>query len=88
MAALTRFRPDVLLSDIGMPETDGYALIRQVRNLPPDLGGQIPAIALSAYAGDFNRQQALQAGFQQHLAKPLEPDNLVKVILTAISNQK
>jgi PAS domain S-box-containing protein len=78
--ALTQFLPDVLLSDIGMPDLDGYMLMRQVRALPPEQGGAVKAIALTAYAGDFNRQQALQAGFQQHVSKPVEPEVLVKAI--------
>lgn len=80
LAILTQCQPDILLSDIGMPDMDGYMLIRQIRALPPQQGGNVIAIALTAYAGDFNQQQALQAGFQQHLSKPIEPDELVKAI--------
>jgi PAS domain S-box-containing protein len=80
LAVLPQFHPDVLLSDIGMPEMDGYTLMRQVRALPPCSGGNVPAIALTAYAGDFNQQRALQAGFQQHVAKPIEPERLIQVI--------
>jgi CheY-like chemotaxis protein len=75
---------DILLSDIGMPDMDGYMLVRQVRALPPEQGGQIPAIALTAYAGEFNQKQALAAGFQRHLAKPVEPNELVKAIVTLL----
>ncbi|BAZ27913.1 multi-sensor hybrid histidine kinase [Cylindrospermum sp. NIES-4074] len=82
--ALTQSPPDVLLSDIGMPGMDGYMLMRQIRALPPEQGGQIPAIALTAYAGDFNHQQALQAGFQQHIAKPIEPEGLIRAISTLL----
>ncbi|MDX2230745.1 MAG: ATP-binding protein [Leptolyngbyaceae cyanobacterium bins.349] len=78
---LAQAQPDILLSDIGMPEQDGYSFIRHIRSLPPDRGGQIPAIALTAYAGDVNQQQALAAGFQQHLAKPIEADLLVSAIV-------
>ncbi|AFZ24593.1 PAS domain S-box [Cylindrospermum stagnale PCC 7417] len=80
LTALTQSRPDVLLSDIGMPEEDGYMLIQQVRTLPPDKGGLIPAIALTAYAGEINYQQALKAGFEKHIPKPVEPDKLVEAI--------
>lgn len=83
--ALTQSQPDVLLSDIGMPDMDGYMLMRQVRTLLPEQGGQIPAIALTAYAGDFNQQQALQAGFQQHVSKPVEPEALVRTIRTLLT---
>ncbi|AFZ21291.1 PAS domain-containing protein [Allocoleopsis franciscana] len=79
--------PDLLLCDIGMPEMDGYALIRQIRKWSPEKGGMIPAIALTAYAGEINQQQALAAGFGMHISKPVEPEELVKAIarlLTAI----
>ncbi|MEG4497390.1 PAS domain S-box protein [Microcoleus sp. F10-C6] len=85
LTALARFQPDVLLSDIGMPGMDGYMLLRQVRALPPERGGLIPAIALTAYAGEFNQKQALQAGFQRHLAKPIDPDQLIKTIAALLS---
>ncbi|MEG5035990.1 ATP-binding protein [Microcoleus sp. AT3-D2] len=75
---------DILLCDIGMPDMDGYMLVRQVRALPPEQGGQIPAIALTAYAGDFNQKQALAAGFQRHVTKPVEPNELVKAIVTLL----
>jgi PAS domain S-box-containing protein len=84
LTALTQSPPDILVSDIGMPEMDGYMLIRQVRALPPEQGGQIPAIALTAYAGDFNEKQALAAGFQRHVAKPVEPNELINAIVTLL----
>jgi len=77
-------QPNILLSDIGMPDMDGYMLMRQIRAMPPEQGGQILAIALTAYAGEIDRQQALAAGFQHHFAKPVEPDELVKVILNLL----
>ncbi|MBD1824123.1 response regulator [Cyanobacteria bacterium FACHB-DQ100] len=80
LTLLIQAKPTVLLSDIGMPDMDGYMLMRQVRALPLEQGGQVRAIALTAYAGDFNQQQALQAGFQQHLSKPIEPERLIQVI--------
>ena len=70
-AALTQSQPDVLLSDIGMPDMDGYMLIRQIRALPQKQGGQVTAIALTAYAGDFNHKQTLAAGFQRNRTKPM-----------------
>lgn len=84
LTALIECQPDVLLSDIGMPNIDGYMLIQQVRALPPEQGGRIKAIALTAYAGEINYQQALAAGFQQHLSKPVEPDELVATIANLI----
>jgi CheY-like chemotaxis protein len=70
----------VLVSDIGMPHMDGYMLMRQIRSWSPDQGGQIPAIALTAYAGEYDQQQALSAGFQAHISKPAEPDQLVAIV--------
>ncbi|PSB17518.1 PAS domain S-box protein [Phormidesmis priestleyi ULC007] len=70
----------VLVSDVGMPEMDGYELMRQVRTLPPQQGGEIPAIAVTAYAGDINQQQALSVGFQWHLSKPVDSDELVVAV--------
>ncbi len=72
---------DLLISDVGMPDLDGYTFLQQVRTFPPEHGGTIPAIALTAYAGDFNQQQALAAGFQSHLAKPAEPDTLIALLI-------
>jgi PAS domain S-box-containing protein len=77
---LVQSQPDVLISDIGMPEMDGYMLIHQVRNLAPSQQSQIPAIALTAYAGEYNQQQAIAAGFQVHLSKPIEPGNLITAV--------
>ncbi|MFB2833389.1 response regulator [Floridanema evergladense] len=69
---------DVLVSDIGLPDMDGYRLLQQVRLLAS--AEVLPAIALTAYAGEINRQTALNSGYQQHLAKPIEPDALVSAI--------
>jgi PAS domain S-box-containing protein len=80
LTLLIRSKPELLVSDIGMPEMNGYMLMKQIRTLPPDQGGQVKAIALTAYAGDFDQQQALQAGFQRHLAKPIEPQELIQAI--------
>lgn len=80
---VTRSRFDVLVSDIGMPGMDGYTLIRQIRNQGGTINAGaslLPAIALTAYAGEFNQQQALEAGFQAHLAKPIDPDCLVQEV--------
>jgi signal transduction histidine kinase/response regulator RpfG family c-di-GMP phosphodiesterase len=74
------WRPDLLVSDIGMPEQDGYELIRQVRKLDAEHQEQIPAVALTAYAGAEDQRRALAAGFQTHLAKPVEPAALIERI--------
>ncbi|MBN4005681.1 MAG: response regulator [Nostoc sp. LPT] len=84
LQVLAESEPDTLLSDIGMPEMDGYMLMRQVKALQANQAKQIPAIALTAYAGEINQQQALESGFQKHLSKPVEPDELVKAIATLI----
>jgi CheY-like chemotaxis protein len=73
-------QPDVLVSDIGMPGEDGYALIRRVRSLAREQGGQVPALALTAFARSDDRRRAIGAGFHMHLAKPVEPDELVTVV--------
>ncbi|MBE9156682.1 response regulator [Nodosilinea sp. LEGE 06152] len=84
IAVLTRFRPDIMLSDIGMPEMDGYMLMRQVRSLSMEQGGRVPAIALTAYAGEIDHQQAIAAGFQKHITKPVEPDQLIEAIAALV----
>jgi PAS domain S-box-containing protein len=71
---------DVIISDIAMPVVDGYELMRRVRAAGDERGGRTPAIALTAYASDGDRAQALRAGFQRHLAKPVEPRELLEVI--------
>ena len=73
-------RPDVLVRDIGMPGTDGYQLIQWVRDLPPDEGGSTPAAALTAFARSEDRRRALRAGYQSHIAKPVEPEELITVV--------
>lgn len=73
-------RPMVIISDICMPGMDGYALIAHIRSLPADKGGQIPAIALTSLNAAAERQRALEAGFQRHVAKPAYPDELVIII--------
>jgi PAS domain S-box-containing protein len=80
LSIVIQWQPDLLLSDIGMPEVDGYTLIRQIRALPEEQGGQVRAIALTAYAGEMNQQQALSAGFQEHITKPVDPTELALAI--------
>jgi CheY-like chemotaxis protein len=70
----------VLVSGIGMPGKVGYALIKQVRALPRDRGGRVPAMALTAYVKPEDRMQALAAGFQTHVPKPVDPEELALVI--------
>ncbi|MDT5269306.1 MAG: hypothetical protein QOH49_1492 [Acidobacteriota bacterium] len=80
LEALVQSRPDVLISDLGMPGEDGFALIAKVRKLPAESGGQIPAAALTAYVRSEDRVKVLRAGFQLHVPKPIEPAELVTVV--------
>jgi PAS domain S-box-containing protein len=80
LAMVSRERPDMILSDIGMPGEDGYALIRHVRALPANEGGRTPAAALTAFARAEDRTRALRAGFQTHVVKPVEPTELAAVV--------
>jgi CheY-like chemotaxis protein len=81
---LNQFKPDLLISDIAMPNSSGDDLIRQVRTHP---NGQIPAIALTAYASATYEERSLQAGFQRHLTKPVEPDVLVAAIINLVNSR-
>ena len=79
-AALEEHKPDILISDLGMPEEDGYSLITKIRALPAERGGHIPAAALTAYARAEDRMRVLRSGFQFHLPKPVDSAELVTVI--------
>jgi CheY-like chemotaxis protein len=80
-------RPDVMVTDIGMPDEDGYSLIRRVREWERGRGAHIPAVALTAYGRVEDRVRALNSGFQMHVAKPVDPDELVAVITSLIRRQ-
>ena len=80
LALVERRKPDVLISDIGMPGTDGYELLRRVRALGTDKGGKVPAIALTAFARSEDRTRALRAGFLVHVSKPVDPSELVATV--------
>jgi signal transduction histidine kinase len=82
---IEQFRPHVILSDIGMPELDGYWLIHSIRNLSSAAGGKTPAIALTAYTRPEDRERVLKAGFQAHLPKPIDTDRLVSVVASLVS---
>ena len=77
---LERIKPDVIISDIGMPSEDGFEFIRKVRLLPPEKGGKIPAVALTAYARAEDRLRVLRSGYQMHISKPVELAELVAVV--------
>jgi signal transduction histidine kinase/ActR/RegA family two-component response regulator len=80
LVALEEHKPDVLISDLGMPDEDGYGLIAKIRALPPERGGDIPAAALTAYARAEDRMRVLRSGFQFHLPKPVDSAELVTVV--------
>lgn len=80
LLSLEKLKPDVLVSDIGMPFEDGYSLMRRIRALEAQHGGQVPAVALTAYARESDRSLALKAGFQLHVPKPVEPTDLAAAV--------
>jgi PAS domain S-box-containing protein len=80
MSKLQHDHPNVLISDIGMPQKDGYALLREVRALPVEQGGRTPAIALTAFARSEDRTRAMMAGYQSHISKPVEPQELIATV--------
>jgi signal transduction histidine kinase len=81
IAALGEWPPDVIVSDIGLPDEDGYALMDRIRSLEGERGGRLPAIALTAYARVEDRDRALAAGYQMHLTKPVDPGDLAQAVL-------
>jgi signal transduction histidine kinase/ActR/RegA family two-component response regulator len=87
LTLLETFQPDVLVSDISMPNMDGYALIQRIRALPAEAGGNVSAIALTAYAKEEDQQRALESGYQVHLTKPLEPKELVQAVVNLAHRQ-
>ena len=84
LEALAAVRPHVLLSDIGLPGMDGYALMRRVRDLDPSDGGQVPSAAITAYGRPQDRIQAIQAGFWDHVPKPVDPPLLLAVVVNLV----
>ncbi|BCL33635.1 response regulator [Nostoc sp. MS1] len=84
LAVIGQLKPHILISDIGMAEQDGYTLIRKLRSLSPEEGSEIPAIALTAYSREEDRQQVLEAGFQHHLTKPVDPSKLISVVASML----
>jgi hypothetical protein len=85
---LEQERPDAVVSDIGMPDEDGYALIRQIRQHEAERGGFLPAVALTGYARDIDRDRVLRAGFQAHVTKPLDPLALTEAIATITQTRR
>jgi CheY-like chemotaxis protein len=82
LIAIERDRPDLLLSDIGMPRENGYTLVRKLRALSPERGGSTPAMAVTAFASEEDARRAREAGYQMHLPKPVEPADLLRALIT------
>jgi CheY-like chemotaxis protein len=80
LETIKEWKPDVIISDIAMPEEDGFSFIRKLRALLPEEGGTIPAIALTAYVGIKERTQVLSSGFQLYVPKPVEPSELLAAL--------
>ena len=85
LAAFRETRPDVLVSDLGMPDVDGFELLARVRALGPAAGGDLPAVALTAFARSEDRIRALEAGFRAHIAKPVEPSELIAIVASIVA---
>jgi CheY-like chemotaxis protein len=88
LAAFSARPPDVIVSDIGLPGEDGYSFIERVRMLDPEVGGRVPAIALTAYVRPDDRSRALAAGFGAHLSKPIGPMELAAAVSRAVSGDR
>src|SRR5207247_8763213 len=86
LAVFATLKPAVLVCDIAMPDQDGYTFIREVRQLSPEQGGQIPALALTAYGKEEDRRRALETGYQAHLTKPANPAELESVVIRLVAN--
>ena len=82
MEIFDRAQPSVVVSDISMPDEDGYGLIKRVRDRAPDAGGTVPAVAVTAFRYEHNRDRCLSAGFQAYLSKPVDPDVLCRTVGT------
>lgn len=87
LEAVQNFQPDILVSDVGLPGEDGYTLIRKIRHLAPEQNGLVPAIALTGYASHQDRAQALEAGYQEHLAKPVDLEVLIELIKNILNKK-
>lgn len=86
LEAIEKFQPDILISDVGLPGEDGYKLIRKIRELAPEKGGQIPAVALTGFASLQDRSLAIDAGYQEHIAKPVDIDKMIELIKNLLGN--
>jgi signal transduction histidine kinase/ActR/RegA family two-component response regulator len=88
LSAIKQLPPDILVSDVGLPGEDGYELISKLRQLPPEQGSMIPAVALTGYASLQDRVRAFDAGYQEHLAKPVDIDKLLELVKNLVIRDK
>jgi len=88
LAILSASRPEVVLSDISLPDHDGYEFVRRIRALPADQGGETPAVAVSAHVYTAHRERAFDAGFQAFIAKPLSPESLVRCVKAIVERAR
>jgi len=88
VSCFERVTPDIVVSDIHMPEEDGFDLIRWLRALPPERGGNTPAVAVTAFYAPGDREQILEAGYQEHLAKPVEIENLIVMLARVLGRAR
>jgi CheY-like chemotaxis protein len=86
LTILGQSQPSLIISDIAMPDTDGYTLIQRIRAMPSKITSQIPAIALTAYDADEDREKALAFGYQEFITKPIDPDKLLNIVITFCKN--
>jgi len=84
-ALFERFRPELIVSDIAMPDEDGFSFIRRIRSLPSAQGGRVPAIALTAFASESDSARALEFGYSLHLGKPVDPDALAEAVAKLVT---
>lgn len=87
LVCLGRSHPNLLISDISMPEEDGYVLIEKVKQLTAEQGWQLPIIALTAFVTEEEHKRLLAAGFQMRLAKPIDPDDLIVAVMDIVFRQ-
>lgn len=87
LTLLTLTQPSLIISDIGMPDTDGYSLIQKIRAMPSGSGREIPAIALTAYDADEDREKAFAFGFQEFITKPIDPEALLSKVISFCKQQ-
>jgi CheY-like chemotaxis protein len=88
LETLPAYKPDVIVADVGMPEMDGFELIRQIRKMSDPVIRNTPAAALTAFARSEDRTKALQSGFEMHLAKPVDPAELVQSVATLVRRSR